>query len=106
MLMMKHMLEIEDALQKKEAEELAKENQDMLEKCKHELQAFRAINDPVAFLMHLSENYFSYKNMKINFKEDDYKYENMKKTLLKCTLHYHPDKKKTLVNWSELFDEK
>lgn len=53
-LMMKHMLEIEDYLQKEEAEELAKENQEIIAKCKDELDALRAINEAPDFLKHLS----------------------------------------------------
>ena len=105
-LMMKHMQEIEDANQKKEAEAMAKENQAMIEQCQAELEALQKITQASEFLKHLSENYVSYKNEKVVFSEEDLKTGKLKKTLLKTTIHYHPDKQKTLENWSEIFDEK
>ena len=84
--------EIEDALNKLEAEEMAKENQAMLEKCKSEIEALNKITCPSEFLKFLSENYVSYKNEKVIFTEDDLNSGKIKKTLLKSTIHYHPDK--------------
>ena len=41
----------------------------------------------------LSDKYVSYKNEKVHFKEEDFKSDKIKKTLIKTTIHYHPDKK-------------
>ena len=45
------------------------------------------------FLELLSEKYISYKKEKVNFHEDDFKADSIRKTLMKATIHYHPDKK-------------
>ena len=92
--------------QKKEAEELAKENQVIIDKCKVELEEFAKIKQADELLKHLSEKYVSYKNEKVTFTEEELQINSLKKTLLKATIHYHPDKQKTLTNWEELFDEK
>lgn len=48
---------------------------------------------PEKFLKLLSEKYVSYKSEKVEFTEEQLKSSNLKKTLIKATIHYHPDKK-------------
>jgi len=50
-------------------------------------------SDCKKFLDLLSNKYVSYKKEKVKFKDDDFKAENIKKTLIKTLLKYHPDKK-------------
>ena len=57
---------------------------DELWDCKHNINKF---------LILLSNNYVSYKNEKVTFKEEDLKSSKIRKTLMKAMIHYHPDKK-------------
>lgn len=49
---------------------------------------------PRDFLKLMEQKYKSYNpNKKVEFSEDDLLEKNIRKTLLKLTIHYHPDKK-------------
>ena len=64
----------------------------------------KASEGKVEFLKLLQEKYNSYiDNKPIVFQEEDFLYENIKRTLIKTTRHYHTDKKNCMPN---IFNEK
>ena len=48
----------------------------------------------VAFLKLCAQKYHNWKNKQIELSEEDLKYANLKKTIIKTVYHYHPDRQK------------
>jgi len=67
----------------------------MREACEKELKELynHKAKGNIAFLKFIAANYKSYiPNKEIKFSEDDLKQQNLKKTMNKTCIHFHPDK--------------
>ena len=95
-LMMKHMDEITKAEKLAEDNSKSEEEMAMRKSLKKEIDELWDAKDagPRDFLKLMERSYPSYHpDKEVTFTEDELKESNLRKTLVKLTMHYHPDKK-------------
>lgn len=107
-LMMKHMQEIHQEEQRLEAENAMENEAEIRQECTIELEKLdvHMKRGAAAFLKHVVKNYKSYINNELpaTLSDEDLSFSKIKKTLVKLTKHYHPDKINTLPagTWSNV----